>query len=286
MPCPICTGPHRQVKYQIRGHTLFECGQCGGYYLDDAAQAQAQYEGSYLSQGTGNKESLTGYYDYERELNLHLKTFSQHIDIVKKYKSTGRLLDMGCASGHFLKAADRAGFDVTGVDISSDSIAKLKANFGFEAHAGDIRDMAFAEKFDVITTWETIEHLPEPLSILNALKGLLKEDGILVVGTGNNQSLVSQMMGQRWWYITPPDHCIYYNPTALNTVLTRSGFQVMGEDRVNLHWVSSRNVAQKLCRSFGIGAQSSLKFIRRLPDVGLPIVHGTTMVHIARQAPF
>lgn len=90
-------------------------------------------------------------------------------------------------------------------------------------------------------------------------------------------------MGKRWWYVTPPDHVVYYNPTALQRVLEDQELQVDAWHRIPLHWVSSKNVLMKLLRSFQIDAGLILKLARWLPSFPLPILHGTTMVAVARQ---
>lgn len=167
---------------------------CGG--ADDSRGAAAvadptrpdAYAADYLKRAEGSDSSLSGYYDYEAELPLHLRTFQQHLQIVATHATGKRLLDVGCASGHFLIAAHRAGYEVMGTDISASAIAHIRDTLGFPAISGDIAQLSLDERFDVITLWETIEHLARPAPVLRKLRSWLRPGGVLIIGTGDNSS--------------------------------------------------------------------------------------------------
>jgi len=282
--CPICLKEGRRPRYVIRGYPILECPACGGFSLGEAPKAAsestADYEGEYLKRGKGSNK-LTGYYDYEAELKLHVRNFGQYLALIRRYSKGTSLLDVGCASGHFLIAASQAGFQAKGLDVSEAATQRVR-ELGFEAWTGFPDSIEIPERFDVITLWETIEHLPEPDAVLQRIRSWLKPDGILAVATGDNTSLVSRMLGKRWWYLVPPDHVVYYNPRALEIVLERNGFQIETNRHILGHWVSSRNASMKLMRSFQVNAEAALKIAGALPDLPLKIIHGTTNIVIAR----
>jgi SAM-dependent methyltransferase len=178
-------------------------------------------------------------------------------------------------------AASQAGFDAKGIDVADASVVLARAR-GFEVWTGDPTTIDLTARFDVVTLWETIEHLPDPDTILRQIRRWLKPGGVLAIGTGNNRSLLSRLLGNRWWYLVPPDHCVYYNPRALAIVLERNGFRVERTYQVLSHLVSSRNALMKLLRSFQFRPSLALKIARTVPDIPIKIVHGTTTVVIAR----
>lgn len=291
MSCPVCRHADLQPLMTIRGYELVRCPACEAWHVPQAYLPRAPdgYGQGYLNrseadaQTTSPRDTLSGYFDYEAELPLHLRNFQQHLGILKQHATGQKLLDVGCASGHFMLAAAQAGYDVSGIDVSPEAIAHVTAGLGFRAWAGDVLHLDMQERYDVITLWETIEHILRPAPVLRKLHGWLKPGGVLVIGTGDNSSLLARLMGKRWWYILPPDHVIYYNPFALTQVLADADFQVDDWQRIPYHWVSSRNITMKLLRSFQVNADTTLKLARRLPDVGLPVIHNTTMVAIAHQ---
>ncbi len=292
--CPVCAESARSLQHRVRGYEIWRCHRCGAWYLDDAAIAgaaadDAAYAGSYLHRGGGDDgpARVSGYYDYEAERTLHLRNFGQNLGILAEFAgNAGSLCDVGCASGHFLAAALASGrySGVTGVDVAAEAVAAVTAELGCPAHAGRVETMVPPGKFDVVTMWETIEHIPTPVAALTALREWLAPDGLLAIGTGDNTAPLARLLGRRWWYLIPPDHCIYYNPSALTHVLMRTGYRVVGVRRVWHHWVSAANVVMKLLRSAEVEPATAMAVARRAGAWPVPVVHGTTIVVLARKA--
>lgn len=287
MNCPICRSPQLSTLYCINTYDIVACGRCGGWSVPavlrtELEETSASYSADYLKRGEGQGAQLSGYYDYEAERGLHLKNFQQNLEILAQHVTGPRLLDVGCATGHFLEAAAQAGYQVMGTDISETAVQHVREKLHFPAVAGDILRLNLEERFDVITLWETVEHLTRPAAVLHKLRSWLRPGGVLVIGTGDNTSLLARWMGARWWYLTPPDHVLYYNPRALGLLLNECELEVDAWHRIRFHWVSSRNVVMKLLRSFRLPPAQVLTWSKRMPLLPLPILHNTTMVAVAR----
>lgn len=288
--CPICGAQDGRPRHRVRGFTILACGRCTGWYLREAAAGGEAYAGDYLRRGgPGEGAGCSGYFDYEADRALHLRNFARNLEIVAQFGGAGDLCDVGCASGHFLEAAlASARFtSVAGVDVSEPAIAALRARLGCPAWAGQVEQMPAPGRFDVVTMWETIEHIERPVEALAALRGWLRPGGLLAVGTGDNACVAARLLGRRWWYLVPPDHCVYFNRAALAMALTRAGYCVVGWRRIWLHRVSAANVAMKLLRSFEVAPERALGLARRVGAAGLPVLpvpHGSTIVALARPA--
>ena len=282
--CPICDAPGGRPRHRVRGYTILACPRCTGWYLGDPAAA-ATYGDGYLHRArTG--DATHGYYDYEAERALHLRNFGRNLEILREFAASGSLCDVGCASGHFLQAARASGrfSALAGVDASAEAVALVRERLGCPATAGPVESMPPPDRFDVLTMWETIEHIPRPIEALTALRSWLRPDGLLAVGTGDNASPLARILGRRWWYLVPPDHCVYFNRLALSTALERSGYRVLAWRRIWTHWVSGANATMKLLRSLDIDPARALGAAAQVRGLALPVVHGTTIVAIARAA--
>lgn len=143
-----------------------------------------------------------------------------------------RLIDIGIGDGTFLHACEQAGYTTAGLDVNVEGVAIAKSKYALEA---DIRvdglSAAFAgDRFDVIHLNEVIEHLPEPLEMLRWCREHIQTGGILVIQTGNIDSLVSRIKGPDWDYIRPY-HVAYYSPRSISWALREARFAV---ERLNV----------------------------------------------------
>lgn len=279
--CPVCGTTGGRTRYEIRGYTILACPRCAAWYLRAPATA-SKYDEGYLQRRSGGAE-VRGYYDYEADRGLHLRNFARNLEILDEFGARGSLCDVGCASGHFLTAAQASGrfTALTGVDVSADAIAQVRARLGCATAIGRVEAMPAPGCFDVVTMWETIEHVAEPVAALAALRAWLRPGGVLAIGTGDNAAPVARLLGKRWWYLVPPDHCVYFNQTALAAALVRAGLRVIGWRRVWWHWVSAANVVMKLIRSLNMSPAEALAVARRMPAIPVPVPHGTTLVAVA-----
>ncbi len=136
--------------------------------------------------------------------------------LIKKLVPTGKLLDVGCATGEFLTVAKDFGFSVEGLELSkwSSEIAKKR---GIKIHRKTLKSLVkeFPEYYDIITLFGVIEHFEFPLDEMNNLNKLLKPGGVLVIWTGDVDSIISKILGRRWWY-WQGQHIQYFTEKSLS----------------------------------------------------------------------
>jgi SAM-dependent methyltransferase len=138
----------------------------------------------------------------------------------------GRLLDVGCGSGQYLFELARLGWQVSGVEPSARAAAIGRAA-GLDVHVGDILTVDLAPaSFDVVRFNHSLEHMPDPTAALAAAKGFLKEDGYLVVGVPNTDSLWARVFGRWWWHLGLPVHAYAFNPSNLRALLEKAGYRI------------------------------------------------------------
>lgn len=149
--------------------------------------------------------------------------------LVGKPASALRLIDVGCSRGDFVAAAAELGFDAEGVEPAP-RIAQAGRDAGRKVHTGRLEDQGFSdERFDVVTMFEVIEHLREPLPLLREIRRILKPQGVLLLSTGNAASWTARIMKQRWDYFqtrVDAGHISFFNPRSIGLAAARSGFSV------------------------------------------------------------
>jgi SAM-dependent methyltransferase len=97
------------------------------------------------------------------------------------------LLDIGCGYGFFLKMAEERGWEAVGVDLDPKGIAYSKECLHVNALLGDLKDVRFPNSsFDLVTLWNVLDHIPDPLDLISEIHRVLKEDGYVFIRTPNS----------------------------------------------------------------------------------------------------
>jgi len=139
----------------------------------------------------------------------------------------GRLLDFGCGGGSFLQRMHRQGWQVLGVDVSASVVQRIRDELGLPALAGDLSAPELAAaRFDVITMWQSLEHVHRPLEVLGQARRLLAPGGKLIVSVPNIEGLPFRWFGPAWFGLDLPRHLTHFSPGTLQAMLVRAGFQI------------------------------------------------------------
>jgi ubiquinone/menaquinone biosynthesis C-methylase UbiE len=181
-----------------------------------AADARGFYGANYFV-GHG----ATGYTDYP-SLEAALRRTARHR--LARLPEGKCLLDIGCATGAFLSAA-RARYWVTGTDVSL-AACQVAAGRSLPVTVADATRLPFApDRFDVVTMWDTIEHLADPRTALSEVARVLRPGGTLVLTTGDVQSWCRRLSGRRWHLYTLPEHRYFFSAATLDTLLSQAGLR-------------------------------------------------------------
>ncbi|MFA6016880.1 MAG: class I SAM-dependent methyltransferase [Patescibacteria group bacterium] len=181
--------------------------------LPSKTEVNALYQGDYWK----------NFSFYSSQIPAHEKYFNKKISDIKKLLKSGRLLDVGCAYGSLLKAANRQGYISEGIDISSFPVEQCR-KVGLKAETGVITDIRKKNYYDIITAFEVVEHEREPLLTIKAANQLLKTNGLLVVSVPDSNSLSSKIMGKNWFGYRHKEHLFHFTKDTLNVLLRKGGF--------------------------------------------------------------
>jgi 2-polyprenyl-3-methyl-5-hydroxy-6-metoxy-1,4-benzoquinol methylase len=210
-------------KDSKRYHVVL-CANCGFMFRHPGIQPDRLGD---LYSRDGYADFLTGHYSARRRRRYRLVMGS--FKPLFRDGEGRRLLDFGSGAGIYLEMAHKRGFDCYGVDLSPASVEYAKTRPGgansFFGSPRDIPEIA-AGGFDVITMWSVLAHLATPVEDLTMLRGLLSDDGVLMILTVNANSLELKAKRAEWGAFTP-NHLKFFSEATLARLLARAGFAAM-----------------------------------------------------------
>jgi SAM-dependent methyltransferase len=227
LPCPACAqATSHRVLYRKNGCDILQCGQCGlGRAQQTGFDPSAYYTEAYFLGGHSD-----GYADYRSAESILRQEFAHKVSYIRRYRTGGRLLDVGCAYGFFLDEA-RPYFDVAGIELAEAAAAACRAR-GLRVITGVADEAKLAElgTMDVIVLLDVIEHLPDPRETLALCARHLNPGGVIVITTGDFASLYARLAGARWRLMTPPQHLWFFTPESLRRLAPTVGLALQACD--------------------------------------------------------
>lgn len=165
-------------------------------------------------------------------------SYQKGISIISAHKRSGRLLDVGCGSGYFADLAKNAGFEVTGTDVAKSAVEFASKNFPLKIHHGDMAELKLEPRsFDIVTLWNVLEHMLDPVETMRACHNVLENNGIIYLETPNaellrlsahSRLLLNLRGGLRGnSSLVSWEHLNYFSPHTLKLLLTTTGFKIV-----------------------------------------------------------
>jgi len=278
--CSVCG--NQDLNY-LKGYEklfLLKCKKCDFVFDERVASPQ----------------ELNDYYD---AANLAVKvipeatinSFNKLLDYFEKYKGAGNILDLSCGQGDFLVEAQKRNWNVYGTEFSHSAI-KFCQDRGITMHQDDLNKEIFGDiKFDVITSFEVIEHINNPNDFVSVINHKLQDKGVAYCTTPNFNSLLRFFEKDRFKMIVYPVHISFYTKQSIKYLgklnnLKSIKLKTTGLDlgrlievfkpsrkensfNLNKHFHANKEITEKV----RMGADSSilLKFIKNIINFILSI---------------
>lgn len=156
-------------------------------------------------------------------------TFEKGLRIIERQTNgrRGRILDVGTAGGSFLHVASRRGWEVEGCEPNRWLCGWAEKHYGLKVDPGTLFEQAYdAERFDVLSLWDVLEHVPDPRSVILECHRLLKPHGLLVLNYPDIGSWISRLMRRSWVFLLSV-HLYYFTRATMGRLLTDAGFTVV-----------------------------------------------------------
>ena len=278
-PCPIC-GSSSGFYARKSGHDLWRCRSCAFMYVDPLPEIGELYSEGYFTGGSSNH----GYTSYDVDKVPMIPAFHTYLDRIKELlPGTGKLLDVGAATGFFVDIATKEGFDAEGVEISAYAAASGRAK-GLRILTGTLADISAQKTFDVITMFDVIEHVRDPRADLLHARARLRQGGLLVLNTPDAGSLYARVLGERWHLIVPPEHLDYFTRRAMRILLEQTGFETCVVTTIGKRFTLSYIFATlHRWQGLSVWAHAARFSARHLSRLAIPINVRDNMFVIARK---
>jgi len=204
---------------------ILRCGNCGHLFTDEESisslESELYFEGYYgeeTQSGLVNKIA-TAIFQKERQM------------LTVRKVSPNSILDVGCGDGLYLRhlppSLEKSGFEPSDAGKKAITINGLQF---FDIYTKNDK------QFDLITMWQSLEHIQKPIETLKILHDYLTPHGHLFISVPNSLSLQSLIFKGRWFHLDPTRHRHHFNTMTLKSMMAKSGFEIVSISHLTIEY--------------------------------------------------
>lgn len=260
--CPICASTFlspallvvdRSVSQEL--FHLVDCRSCGFRFTNPRPAAndldRFYQSDDYISHSNASRTVRDRLYQSARRWTLERK-----LRLIRRYEPSGRVLDVGCGTGEFLALLKSQGYLVRGVEPSDKARKQAIANHAL-AIVPVLDAVPHLERFQVVTLWHVLEHLPDPHETLKKLFVFVSDGGLLILAVPDRASWDAWYYGSDWAAWDVPRHLSHFCQFNIHALLREHGFEIVRTKRM---WLDALYVAILSEGHRGRGAFAALVF--------------------------
>ncbi len=236
-PCPLCgaTEPGepilvgKDMVWRKEGQfPLVHCGQCGLVYQSPRPTPQTMryyYEDCYSGQAQEDMRRFQLESGLSRLMSLYRMAT---VEKVRKFSPGDRVLDVGASYGGFIDYVRKERqIKAHAIDLDPGSIEKFVNKEDIDVICGDLLEVGYPDDhFDVVTIFETLEHVYEPVQTLEEIRRILKPGGLVSIEVPSWDSLLRPFFGRAWLPLLLPTHLQHFSRKHLAQCATKAGLEV------------------------------------------------------------
>lgn len=217
--CPICNWNIKN-KYNILfwNYSLYKCNNCSLEFIN--SQPNNEVLSNIYTENYYKAWWISWYQENEIIKEMKKNTFNLRLTEIIKYKKTWKILDIWCATGFFLEKAQELWFNPYWIELSEYSSKIAKSKFWEDKiYNWTVETANFENKFfDIICMSDLMEHVTNPIDVINKCYNLLTDDGIIMIMTPDTNSFTAKFMW-KYWSQYKLEHLFYFNKTSLLILL-------------------------------------------------------------------
>lgn len=237
--CPFCAGESfcyfrvNDFNRRITAETFsyYRCSSCDLIFLSPIpANLGDYYPKQYYTLPSSTRQFESGAEPERYKLEL-----------VQRFISEGRLLEIGPSNGNFTLLAKNSGFDVEALEMDERCCQFLNEFVGIKAicSSDPAAALVSAQPYDVIALWHVIEHIPDQLRMLESIAAKTRSNGVVVIAAPNPDSFQFRIMGRFWPHVDAPRHVVLIPSQILIERMSQMGFSLelqTTNDKGGLGW--------------------------------------------------
>lgn len=170
--CNLCGLRQNKFLFSKGTSNYIRCKNCGLVYKNPRLPEKAELE-KYIY------DEICQAHRYEVQKSK-IELYLHSLKMFTGYKCNGKLLDVGCGGGFFLKMARESGWQVFGVEVSKWASNFARDNYKLDVYEGTLKDANFpSDYFDIVTLWEVLDHFTDPKKELLEIRRILRPGGLI-----------------------------------------------------------------------------------------------------------
>ncbi len=248
--CNLCGSADCRQVYRVLDFSIVKCTACHFIYLNPAPiDTPVDIYGESYFRGRERDTDAYNVKGWDYLEPDHLRDVEEQsrrrMNAIESFVTGGRILDVGCGMGIFLKEASSRMWEAYGVDVSPFAVHYARETLALRnVRVLDVKSLDFMDgSMDAVTMFHLIEHVLYPKELVDSCHRILRPGGILVVETPDISSGRARRQGINWRFIKIPEHVNYFSLKLLSQLLRERGFTIL-ETVKN---VESTGIINKLC---------------------------------------
>jgi len=219
--CPLCHGTSATHETQWKTYELLRCPGCDLVFVGERNIPQELYDQAY-EPGSVYHRWYHGEAARVGARAYHVAWAWRKFFGLTETGARGKLLDIGCATGVFMTAARDRGWTIEGVEVQAEAAEVAREVTKVAVHTGTLEHAKYPNaSFDAVTSWEVLEHVPDPVSFAREIWRVLKPGGVWALSTPNWRSPWERATKDYWR--RPPFHLTYWSRDPLRRMLRELG---------------------------------------------------------------
>jgi len=218
------------VLATVEGYDVIECESCGFRHIDPLftdEDLKKFYNGEFY------EKERPDYFDrMEADKEWWMLRYRHYYSLLEAHAPGRRIMDIGSGPGYFLEAGREHGWQVLGFEPS-----RMAADYTTERGLAVVNDFFSATKakehgsFDAISLSMVLEHVRDPIRLIEEARSLLVPSGVLLLISPNDfnplQMTLWKKMGFQPWWVNPKHHLNYFDTVSARKFLSRRRFETL-----------------------------------------------------------
>ena len=240
--CPICrrdNSDQPKSPFSVAEWHLKTCPSCRLLYMENALPYE-ELEENYAWTKTWQHEArmraarrrFTGWFRRRlKQARLRWLPHPKGRDLLHRFVGRGKVLDIGCSSGAWLRQLDDA-FVPYGIEIDkraaeiANAYATQRGGWVYQTDALTGLQSLDAERFDGVLLKSYLEHEIKPLEVLRATERILRPEGVVIIKAPNFDCWNRHLQGSGWPGFRFPDHVNYFTAETIREIVVRADLRV------------------------------------------------------------